>query len=670
MIIITFPTDPSALWDAAEYCRKHRIYTDTICVQEQTTVARASGEFCQSLGSHEFTGIFYGREKPQNITASMRDSMHQAISALAEACEIYRYKDIPVATGDASGGARYAYMAGFDILRHETFVGHHTLMLTGARGSARAFGKDNWGVHIASQHNAHPELEMGLRRFWLGMFMPWVYGCSFAFEEDTLYQLFKYIRSAGEDFMTKGKYNITKQFNKYVSTHPRDGECQVDIAILQGRYAPPFTGISSANDGNDNPYANENFPVWGHTGRQEWEWGFRQPEKGFHLFEIFAPGIFLPPLHQKKADVRKFFSGNPHGEFDQLPVEALVDVFKKYKFIALLSWHTMEYSIKEEIDRKANIPNDYFKFIEYVKNGGTLFMSIPHLTTRADRAFLKQMEDLKLYNDSNVQSLCGVRVCGKSGTEFCGEAELNESPECFDFNKNLNVKQNKIPSRNESEDGPCMIADVSLEGAEVILADKASGKPLLVRNKIGNGYVYLLLTYAYPGHEALKDLMPKILLAIVGEVKKTRQIQVTDSSGEIYWSNWKKDDSSGRVYMLNTDWTKPGNEKKAVVEKGNIRLSCNVLQGEIKQVIYFKNGMIHSANADDYLAIPQKMNNGRFEFTLQCPKNTEIKIVASKTYEVYIGENVVGKTQPNKEISFVIFNNSETMKYRISLTES
>lgn len=83
------------------------------------------------------------------------------------------------------------------------------------------------------------------------------------------------------------------------------------MAVLQGRYAPPVSGLSAANNGSgeEDAFVNENYPVWSHTGNERWSWGYRQCEKGLHLLETLSPGIFLTPLNQQPEKTRKFFSG-------------------------------------------------------------------------------------------------------------------------------------------------------------------------------------------------------------------------------------------------------------------------------------------------------------------------------------------------------------------------
>ncbi len=574
-------THAEKLWEAAADCRKYGFSTDAVGMKDQSVVAAASAGNCRRVGGHEATGIFYGSHPPQNECRSLREAQTYSLAVLRGEADAYRIPGVPVAMGDASGGSRYAYMAGFDVLRHETFVGHHSLILPNARGCARAFGKKGWGVHIASQHNAQPELDDGLRRLWLGFYLAWVCGASFAYEEDSLFLCFKYYRMVSQDYLPRHKAAICREFHRYTRTHPRRGRPRVNIAVLQGRYAPPFSGISTTNDpaGAGSPaFRNENFPVWGMAGREAWEWGFRQPEKGFHLLETLAPGIYLPPLMQQETRVRKFFSGNPWGEFDFVPVEGGARAFAEYPVMLLLGWHTMETYAPEPDD---GCRNDYERLLRYVRGGGTLFLAVPHLTTRADRDFLRDMGDLRLIYGGDAVELCGVRIAGPAEAVFSEAVGAGDFARVrFDHPRELLRRPNASPE----EDGPCRLADVTLAGAEPVMCDRVTGRPLVVRQRLGKGTVYLLCAWAYPGHEALRDVMPALLEEILRRHVR-RPVTVDDPSGEVYWSRWEDGAGTDKLYLLNTDWTAAGNIRRVTVHAGGTACPMEAREGAVREII-------------------------------------------------------------------------------------
>ncbi len=637
------------LWEAAADCRKYGLYTDAISMKDQNIVAAASAERCVCTGGHECTGIFYGSHPPQNLSRSLRDAQETSVNLLRSVADGYRIPGVPVATGDASGGSRNAYLAGFDVLRHETFVGHSLLILPNARGCARAFHKKIWGAHLATQHNAQPELEDGLRRFWLGFFMAWVFGANFIYEEDSLFLCFKYYRMTGDDFLPRRKREICASFHQYTQTHPRQGRPRVDIAVLQGRYAPPFSGISTTNFGappGGETWKDENFPVWGMAGCQKWEWGFRQPEKGFHLLDLLAPGICLSPLNQDNRRVRRFFSGDPRGEFDFLPVEADSSTFSEYQLMLILNWHTMEPQTEQQ---GKGYCNDYEHFLRYAENGGTLFLSVPHLTTRADREFLRTMKDLKLIYGGDVADLCGVRVTGKSDLPFSsalGEGDFAGE----DFSRAR--RSIRLPNSAGDEDGPCMLAEVQPVTAETVVRDSETGRPLVVRNRVGKGFVYLLCTYAYPGHEALKTFLPNFLDALIRR-HVSRTVSVEDSSGDVYWSVWKLDPGAGKLYLLNTDWTSPGGTRTVTVRAGGNTFPFQVLEGKIKEISFSDTASFYTEGGSSGLTV-RGHGNRSISFFLDGFGKTSLFVAVSRNARLTVGDQSQVLRRSNQFYRFAV----------------
>lgn len=595
-----------ALWRAAEFCRKNGLRTESIIMDNQAVIAAASGDKCFGVGSHEHTGIFYGRDAIRDAGYTMEEAEQEAVASLKAVADAFRIPGVPVSMGDASGGSRYAYMAGFDVLRCETFVGHSALLLPNARGAARAFDKDLWGAHIASQHNAKPELEYGIRRFYLGVYQPYMMGAGFVFEEDSQFQHNTTDKMVRGDYLPREKNRIMKRFLKYSKTHPRKGRPLVDIAVLQGRFAPPISGLSCANNGSaaDNQYENENYPVWSHYGNKRWSWGYRQPEKGLHLLERLAPGIFLTPLMQDVDNNRKFFNGSPKGEFDFLPVQASTNCMSEYSLILMLDWHTM----------KAD-GEDYRKLLTYVQEGGTLFASVPQFTTRTDREFLSDMADLKLYNDGDLRELCGVRVGERDpkevdGAVFCGEwAEYAPTP----------FESIRRPNTHEEEDGPCYPAEVELCGATVLATDR-TGRPLLVKHTVGKGQVYLLCTYAYPGHEALKTFLPAVIDRLVVTHAETA-VRLGGDCDDVYMSVWGEPGQPDKVYLLNTDWTVAGNQKAVTVTTATATGVFPVTEGAMREITLLPGGFLWAEDTDASLT---KVAEG--VYTLCCMKETCLRV--------------------------------------------
>ncbi len=637
--------DPSlsTLFDVASNCKKHQVYTDIVilkptCRAIASAIKEGSKEYHFAVGSHERTGIFYWGEFFDNPEINtMEDAENASIKALEKFVDDLRVGDATIAVGDASGGARYAYQAGFDCLRHETYCGHHLTTLPIARGVARAYNKPIWGAHVASQHNIQNELETALGRYWISMFLPYVFGANFAYEEDSLFQNNKYYRMANDDYMTLGKQIVTKDYYKHIQTHSRVGTPQVDIAFIQGRHEAPFTALATCNGSLPIIHPEEDQRIWGKNGSPKEEWGHRQPEKGWHLLETVAPQIYVPPLKQNPSKVRKVFSSNPYGEFDFLPIEAPQNVYNQYKILFMIGWNTMRDNAKGIND---NFINDYQRLKNYVENGGVIILSVPQLSKRTDREFLSDIKNADLYNGGDVADLFGARI-GSACEQISKAVAVGDFP-VKDYNTDETLI--RLPSKHEDEDGDCCLANLELCGAEVVLKDQASGKPLLIRHKVGLGYAYLLCTYAYPGHEKLKHIAPNIIRSLI-DIHVKKDVFVKDETNQTYWSDWKHQ-AGGKLYLINIDWTKIDNQNKVSVQIYDDNFDCVVKERQLLEIAYQKGSAVYSHHNDvDICALGNGKYSlcgfGEFDLVLRSTKNSTVLLNDTELGQVKNGEITV-----------------------------
>lgn len=520
-----------------EFCRDHGLWVSACTDYMSGALVRASGNMFSDCGLHEYPGKVYAYD-PAEPYAS--DDMETAARKYIEdlKIEIDRAHTVADCTafGDASGGIRYSFLAGADFVRAETMVGNTSTLLTQARPAAEALGKGRWGVHIAIQHNFQPYHENHLGQYFLSLMQPWMMGANTIYEEDCLFILTKEERQCWDDLLTKGKRDMTRRFFKFVSTHPRRGRNVRKIAFLEGRWAAPFNGFIC--DSEQDPH----YSVWGLFGNSSPEWGHGQPEKSRQVLDVLMPGASTHPLRQRFDMRRFFFTGTPYGDFDCVPVEASADYLKNYGLILNLGWHTAN----EE---------DEAKLTEFVRNGGVILTGIPQFSRHKKREFLRDMEDLDLIRDGDLTELCGIRVKGR-GKEYSGQwnAAGRESY--------VEPALSALPSDDVMEDGRAYLAEVELSGAEVVAWDSFTGEPMLVRNRVGDGYVYTLTLWAYPGHELFREFSAAIVARLAEETLTDTYVE--DPSGEVFWTRYVEDEGE-TLMLLNTDWTEKGNEKAVVI---------------------------------------------------------------------------------------------------------
>lgn len=538
-----------------EFCRSRGLYAAAANRRAigNGILAQAAGEMFSDYGAHEFSGIVYAWDPaPDRQSDDMKEASEKFIARFRKEIEASRNLAPTVAFGEASGGTRYAFLAGMDFVRAETMVGHTQMLLSKVRPAAEALGKGRWGVHIAIQHPYQPYQKTHLNQYFLSLMQPWIMGAELIYEEDSLFELFKEERQAWDDALTKGKRDMTRAFYRFVKTHPRKGNCVRQIAFLEGRYAAPFNGFICG------PEQDPHYSVWGGFGNQDPTWGHGQPEKCWQLMDVLMPGASTHPLRQKYDKRRFFFSGTPYGDFDCVPVEASVDYWKQYRLMLNLGWNTC-------------LGEDVSRLRQYVEAGGILLTGIPQFSTHIRREFLADMEDLALYQNGDLRELCGIRVTGK-GSRYSGQ-----------WNSENRVTMpspalSALPSDHFMEDGQGYLAEVELLGAEIVAWDSDTGKPMLVRCPCGKGWVYTFTLWAYPGHEQFQSFCASWVAKLAEGALPP--VYVEDSSREVFWTRWVNEGQQ-RILLLNTDWTAPGNEKTVTLVMPEKRLPIRIPEGKL-----------------------------------------------------------------------------------------
>ncbi|MBE6356031.1 MAG: hypothetical protein E7058_02835 [Lentisphaerae bacterium] len=567
------------------YCREHHIHVEAATDFLSGMLQKAAGEMMHSGGTHELTGKVYAFDPDHEVRPeTMKEACENYLAYLKEYAALFHTGVKSASTGDASGGQRYCYMAGFDFVRAETMVPNTMPICSLARTASEALANGEWGVHIATQHAMQPYFMNQLGLFFLSLYQPWLMGANMFYEEDSLFLMWKEERQSWDDALTKGKRDMLRNFFKFAKTHPRQGKICRPIAFLEGRYAAPFNGFICGND------QDPSYSVWGKFGRDLPEWGHAQPEKCRQVLDVLMPGALVHPLRQKFEKQRHFFCGTPYGDFDFVPVESKGEFFDRYTLLLNLGWHTM-------------IGEDYEKLRSFVRNGGTLFTGLPQFGRQEKRDFT----DFRLWNNGDLSEFAGIKVFGSSGTEYSGQWNGKL--------KNLvpNVELSAIPSAFYGEDGACKMAVVELAGAEVEAYDAATGMPLLTSFNYGKGKVYVLTAWAYPGHEALQ----KFSAAWVNYLAKEHRGKwfVEDDSREIFWNVRRFEDARcGQLSMLNTDWTTLGNEKKVRVTIGEIAFEYTVSEGVPAMLTVAGDTVLETA-PDNYLEFAGVKEN-RAEFIL------------------------------------------------------
>ena len=600
---VDVPDDLLARWGT--FCRDHRIHVEAANAFDSGVLTESAGDMLHSVGKHEWPGAVYAFDPDfEWCSEDMKTAMEHYLKRLKIEVDRAHTVSKRAAFGDASGGHRYCYLAGADFIRTETMVPHTQHLCSQARPAAEALSTGEWGVHIAIQHAFQPYYETHLGVYYLSLFQPWMMGASMIYEEDSLFELFKEERQAWDDLLTKGKRDMTRNFYRFVKTHPRKGAPTRKIAFIEGRYAAPFNGFICGTD------QSPDYAVWGLFGKNDPLWGHRQPEKCRQLLDVLMPGASTQPLRQDYTKRRFFFSGTPYGDFDEVPTEAKQDYFDRYSLLLHLGWNTM-------------IQEDYDKLSHFVENGGTLLIGLPQFSRHVKRDFLEEMLELNLWNDGDLRDFCGLKVIGP-GKRYSGQWNA------IDRENYVIPELSAVPSKSPEEDGPCRLAKLELAGAEPVIWDAMTGEPLVCRFRKGQGVVYTVTAYAYPGHEALQRVMAAVIAKLAAE--NLPKCHVDDPSREVFWNEWVENDNVRRLMLLNTDWTTAGNRKRVVIDSGDIQFETDVVEREAKILTVLPNMILEPDSPELHVEVLDDGSirchgTGSHQITLHFADHTEIKTI-------------------------------------------
>jgi hypothetical protein len=308
------------------------------------------------------------------------------------------------------------------------------------------------------------------------------------------------------------------------------GQPEINIAALKGNY-----DLCSQN-------FNPNMAVAGAYKIAEKNplWYEGMPERSWEIFRR----VFHPLKNVFGEYVNPFFSGTPYGMTDivsfagELTAEFLN---ANYKALLFTGWNTAS-------------EKQYELLKEYVFKGGTLFVSIPHLSKNTNRNYVGYSEKELLF-EGDFSELCGVKV-------------RKRGPQIYWM---LAADNNSLGLPKHKHFGPftTRVGEIDIVGdPEVLALHDATFTPTLLLNNYGKGKVYFLNSWEYPGaldiHQGPgAEIGSK---GIVGEVYKKIAMDnrgtafITDDGiapaacDRVVHSYFP---SNKKVYLMNIDFERP-----------------------------------------------------------------------------------------------------------------
>ncbi|MBE2203441.1 MAG: hypothetical protein IAE94_03735 [Chthoniobacterales bacterium] len=273
-------------------------------------------------------------------------------------------------------------------------------------------------------------------------------------------------------------------------------------------------------------------------------WYSGQPERGWDVAcNVFFPRPpILAPWHNL------FLSGSPYGQMDVTSfANDNVDadfLSANYKALLFTGWNTSS-------------EKQYVQLLRYVKSGGILFVSIPHLSTNNTRNYASFGVD-ELVRGGDWSELCGVKVKGKGERFYWATAPDRKGELGFKHPRRFGIL---TVCRGNIE-----ITDPSVETLAVEDEEMA---PVLLRHRCGKGTVYFLNTWAYPGATDA-DFGPGATLdspGLAGYVYRhiARQVRPeawisddqVDAGAECRFINYSHFPQDGTICLQNIDFSSP-----------------------------------------------------------------------------------------------------------------
>ena len=435
--------------------------------------------------------------------------------------------------------------------------------LFAARGASFARGRARWGVHIATlwclnSPPVYPLDETYVRRHELLVKYCYLAGARLIYPESGMFfQIPNYVLGRSQrnfidnrlgpgSAVSRGIRNAYRDLNRFHHDYGLPDLPERTVAFIKGRL-DPFTAV--IRDGTAYRTSGLNAP---------------DADAGWDSIEVMLPGIEVKGSTRRQR-LRRWLSGSPYGQFDIVPYDIPDAQLSAYPFAFVPGWNSLD----EEM---------YHRLETYVRNGGNLLLSAIQL-----RNDLKHSERPRFFASGNVESLFGVVLDGIGDDLMSCRALSGELAELDDFELCV---ANRLYGDLDHE-RPASSMRIRNIDAEIVLCEKESGLPLLVRKRLGAGVAWLLCSWDYPGHPGLLPLVKNLLPLLIKQVMPGN-LRV-HSSDLVSWFKYRSQERQADILaFLNTDWSEAAAPLPVKIEvDGRPDVSLEVLPGGISLVYLF-----------------------------------------------------------------------------------
>jgi len=273
-------------------------------------------------------------------------------------------------------------------------------------------------------------------------------------------------------------------------------------------------------------------------------WFCCAPERGWEtVIKTFFP---LRPVLGDNPNL--FLSGTPLGQVDivSFAEDRICAAFltRQYRALLFAGWNTSSLA-------------QYELLREYVYRGGTLFIAIPQLATLETRNYTTYTA-ADLVHGGDLRELCGVRVVGRGRRYYWATAPRGSRELGIVFPQRFGIMETCL--------GEIEITDPAME---TLLVEDEHAEPLLLRRTYGEGQVYFLNSWAYPGAldanigPGARLSSPGLIGMVYRHIAERHRgtVWITDdrqrAGAECDYLNVSYFPASGQVFLYNIDFERP-----------------------------------------------------------------------------------------------------------------
>jgi len=317
----------------------------------------------------------------------------------------------------------------------------------------------------------------------------------------------KMINAHTENPKTGSSKEAILKFRDFAKANPRGKEVVSSVAVVRGKGCTAVLPVE---------------PPFG-MAVKKWE-RYHETEDDFLYLNLFFPGF-----SDDGTTTKYWWTGTPYGAVDIIYPEMKLEDLKRYNALIFLGRQKIDSVRKDFLD----------DLITYVKNGGTILLSIEQLRNSQNK-----IEGEKL------ESFLGTEI----GDSFPIPPE-KRIKDYVEVTEETPFKLEKKRYPISSEEGTRVYKIIPKEA--MIVAKDDDGTPVLLLNNYGKGYVFLFTS------PTLSMIPPagksKIVQDVIDKIVRYKPLPITilPSNSEVQFLISKTGDSEASIFLMNhgeKDW--------------------------------------------------------------------------------------------------------------------